>query len=80
MAIYPNDSLKIGEIINVDKSNPSTEYSNQKERISGKWMITGITRIFKSINVELMILTLNRDSVYQENESTEASTYARDIF
>lgn len=80
MAIYPNDSLKIGEIINVDKSNPSTEYSNQKERISGKWMITGITRIFKSINVELMVLTLNRDSVYQENESTEASTYTRDIF
>jgi hypothetical protein len=80
MTIYPNDSLKIGNLINIEKTNPREEYKNKFDRISGNWMITGINRVFKSTNIELMELTLNRDSVYKENDSNEAVTYKLDIF
>lgn len=81
MNIFPNDELKIGSIITVKKPNPSLAYNNRYDRISGKWMVTGISRIFKSSNIESMLVTLNRDSYYQENkESITPVTYKKDIF
>jgi hypothetical protein len=58
MTIYPNDSLKIGDIITVFRGTAV----DGKDSINGKWMITGITRIFKSINIEIMVVNLARDS------------------
>lgn len=79
MMIFPNDELKIGTILTINKPNPSSEYANKYERVSGKWMVTGISRIFKSANIEHMIVLLNRDST-QLGSSTSATTYERDIF
>lgn len=79
MIIYPNDELKIGNILTVNKPNPSSEYANKYERVSGKWMVTGISRIFKSANIEHMIVSLNRDSA-QLGSSRSPTTYGRDIF
>jgi hypothetical protein len=81
MTIYPNDQLKVGGIITIKKPNPSVQYKNRYDRVSGKWMVTGISRVFKSTNIEFMVVTLNRDSYYQEKENPSApSTYKRDIF
>jgi hypothetical protein len=79
MMIFPNDELKIGTILTINKPNPSSDYANKYERVSGKWMVTGISRIFKSANIEHMIVSLNRDST-QLGSSTSATTYGRDIF
>ena len=81
MTIYPNDQLKIGSIITIKRPNPSIQYKNRYDRVSGKWMVTGISRVFKSSNIEFMVVTLNRDSYYQEKENPSTpSTYKRDIF
>lgn len=81
MTIYPNDELKIGTIININKPNPTRDYINRYDRISGKWMVTGISRIFKSTNVESMIVSLNRDSYFQENNNpSNPTTYKKDIY
>jgi len=81
MTIYPNDQLKIGSIITIKKPNPSIQYANRYDRVSGKWMVTGITRTFKSTNIEFMVVSLNRDSFYQEKEDPQTpGTYKKDIF
>lgn len=81
MVIFPNDNLKIGSMVTINKPNPTIDYQNRYDRISGKWMVTGISRVFKSTNIEHMIVTLNRDSYYQEkSSSSSASTYKKDIF
>ena len=59
MTIYPNDSLKIGDLITVARQTAL----DGKDTVNGKWMITGISRMFKSINIELMTVTLFRDSI-----------------
>jgi len=59
MTIYPNDALKIGDIVTVNRGYAR----GGKDTINGKWMVTGISRVFKSINVELMVLNISRDSI-----------------
>jgi hypothetical protein len=59
MTIYPNDAIKIGDIITVNRGYAI----GGKDSVNGKWMVTGINRVFKSINVELMVVNLARDSI-----------------
>lgn len=67
MSIFPDDTLRIGEIIEVQKPLSMTK----QDRISGKWMITGIERIYKSTNIEVMKVFLNRDSIPYNYRSSE---------
>jgi len=63
MTIFPNDTLKIGDIITVARGNAI----GGKDTVNGKWMITGISRVFKSFNVEMMVVNLSRDSIKKNN-------------
>ena len=63
MTVFPNDSLKIGDIITVLRGTAV----DGKDTVNGKWMITGISRVFKSFNVEMMVINLSRDSIKKNN-------------
>ena len=63
MTVFPNDSLKIGDIITVVRGTAV----DGKDTVNGKWMITGISRVFKSFNVEMMVINLSRDSIKKNN-------------
>jgi hypothetical protein len=74
MTIFPDDSLYIGQIIHVERPVSITT----QDRIGGHWMIVGITRIFKSINIEVMNVFLARDSVYSTHPTNEGTNIKKD--
>jgi hypothetical protein len=69
MAIFPNDAIKIGSTLTIDKPLENGKY----DLVSGKWMVTGISRVFKGANVATMILNLNRDSIAYGPDNTTSS-------
>ena len=60
-----NPRLNIGDLIYLKHENPKTEelYINQTKNLDGKWMITGITHKFIKETVQLVEITLNRDTL-----------------
>lgn len=79
MAIYPNDQLRVGSMVEIRKENPTFGHRNRQQRVSGKWLITGISRQFKSNNIEMMVVALARDS-YSGSNGNSPITPGRDIF
>lgn len=59
MAIFPNDAIKVGSVITISKRLATGQY----DLISGRWMVTGISRVFKTKDIATMVLDLSRDSV-----------------
>ena len=80
MQIYSNSEIKVGSIISVNKSNPTSDYKIKFDRMHGDWMVVGINHMYKSTNIGMMTLTLSRDSYYEDQEAFNPTTFKKDIF
>lgn len=60
-----NDAIKIGDLIYLRQENAKTEelYINTNKNLDGKWMVTGISHRFVKETMQLVEITLNRDTL-----------------
>jgi hypothetical protein len=67
ITIAPNDLVKVGSIIEIFVHN-FPNLKNKFRRISGKWLVTGISHSFNTLRNYTLTLSLVRDSVEYDVE------------